>query len=92
MKLNEALWQFPCDFPLKIMGPASAPLKQVVSEIVLKHVPDFDPQTIQTKQSRNGKYQSITVKLFINNKEQVLGLYQDFDNHQKNSNDIALVL
>ena len=37
------LLEFPCDFPLKIMGPAAADFAQTIAAVVIKHAPDFDP-------------------------------------------------
>ena len=39
---KDTLLEFPCDFPLKIMGKAEDELAQVVLEIVTKHAPGFD--------------------------------------------------
>ena len=92
MELNEKLWDFPCQVPLKIMGPAEAPLQSAVEAIILTHVPDFDLSTLSIRLSRSGKYQSITVNVYITQKEQILGIYEKLAQHQENTNDISLVL
>lgn len=92
MELNEKLWDFPCHVPLKIMGPAEAPLQSVVEAILLTHAPDFNINTLSIRLSRSGKYQSITVNVYIAQKEQILGIYEKLAQHQENTNDISLVL
>ena len=92
MKLDETLWEFPCHLPLKIMGPADAPLREAVERIVLTHTPDFDISTLEIRMSRGGKYQSITINTFVTHKEQVLGLYTDLAKHQEETGHISLVL
>jgi putative lipoic acid-binding regulatory protein len=36
---------------------------QDVSEVVLRHAPDFHPETIEMRASKNGRYLSLTVTL-----------------------------
>ena len=38
----DTLLEFPCAFPLKVMGLSSDALAQTVLEIVRRHAPDFD--------------------------------------------------
>ncbi|PCJ16530.1 MAG: DUF493 domain-containing protein [Gammaproteobacteria bacterium] len=92
MYLNEELWEFPSEFPLKVMGPSEAPLQEVFGDIIKKHLPEFDTKTLSVKKSRTGKHQSVTAKIWVTEKKQVLGLYEDLAAHQENSSDISLVL
>jgi hypothetical protein len=75
---NEALWEFPMHYPVKIMGEASHPMSTIVTEILLKHVPDFDHRTLSEKASSGGKYVSITATVYVTCKEQINGMYADF--------------
>ena len=50
----ETLFEFPCDFPLKIMGHADADLAQTVLEIVCKHAPDFDGSKMEMRVGKSG--------------------------------------
>ena len=92
MKLDESLWDFPCQFPLKIMGPAEAPLRPAVEAIVLRHAPEFDISTITIRMSKTGKHQSITIDVYVERKEQVLGLYTDLAKHKEETGHISVVL
>lgn len=92
MEINENLWEFPCEFPLKIMGPSHAPLKTVVLAIVQTYVPEFNAKHISTKASKTGKYQSLTAVIQLSDKSQVIGIYSDLAKHQQETDHITLVL
>ena len=54
------LLEFPCAFPIKVMGPADPALAQAVLEVVLRHAPDFAAATMEMRTSSGGKYLSLT--------------------------------
>jgi putative lipoic acid-binding regulatory protein len=85
---NEALWEFPMDYPVKVLGESQYPLAQIVADILLRHVPDFDPATISMKPSSGGKYVSVTATVYVTHKDQINGMYADFASAQE----IKLVL
>lgn len=74
--LREDLWTFPCDHNLKVMGFAHLPLIDIITEIVRKEVPDFQPVDVKTLPSRTGKYHSITVNVHIEQREQLENIYR----------------
>ncbi len=80
--INEALWEFPCEHNLKVMGLAEAPMQDIVAEIVLKHVENFDRSRMTIKESKTGKYHSVTAIVMLQNKEQVEGIYRDLAAHE----------
>ena len=53
----------------------------MVSEIVLKHAPDFHPETIEMRSSKNGRYLSLTVTLNAKSREQLDALYSELSKH-----------
>lgn len=75
--LNEALWEFPMDYPIKLIGLAVPELKQEVEAIFLKNFPQFDTSTIEAKPSSKGTYHSIRALLRFDNIDQVHALYDD---------------
>ncbi|MDF2446357.1 MAG: hypothetical protein K0S46_1593 [Moraxellaceae bacterium] len=75
---NEALWEFPMHYPLKIMGEAQHPMREIIANILLRHVPDFDPATITERASSAGRYVSLSATVYVERKEQINGLYADF--------------
>lgn len=74
---NEALWEFPMDYPLKIMGEARLPMAAIVAEIIRRHVPDFDASSLTLQPSSKGTYVSIGALFRVDCKEQINGLYAD---------------
>ena len=78
----ESLLTFPCVFPLKVMGRREDGFAQMVSEIVLRHAPDFHPETIEMRSSKQGRYLSLTVTINAKSREQLDGMYSELSKHQ----------
>ena len=78
---QETLFEFPCDFPLKIMGKAEDAFAQAVLDIVVRHAPDFDAATMEMRASSGGKYVSLTCTVIATSKPQLDALYQDLTSH-----------
>ena len=72
---------FPCDFPIKIMGRKERGFAQSVTDIVLKHVQDFNPATVQMRPSRQGKYLSVTCVVRASSRDQLDALYRELCDH-----------
>jgi putative lipoic acid-binding regulatory protein len=85
---RESLLQFPCDFPIKIMGASDIDLRGLVLERVRQHAPNTDESRIQVRDSRAGRYQAVTVVVHAQNQAQLDAIYREFSNHPQ----IALVL
>lgn len=81
MTEHESLLEFPCDFPLKIMGATREGFAQAVVAIVMKHAPDFDPKTVEMRPSRAGHYLSITCTVRATSKPQLDALYRELVAH-----------
>ena len=78
---QETLLEFPCAFPLKIMGLSSDALAQTVLEVVLRHAPDFDAATMEMRASKGGKYVSLTCTINATSKPQLDALYRELSGH-----------
>lgn len=76
-ELQEDLWVFPMDYPIKLIGLAGAELHAAVTEIFVKHFPEFDGNSMSVTPSRTGKYHSITAQLRFEEVEQVHAVYAD---------------
>ena len=79
--LEPTLLEYPCDFPIKILGHTQAGFAQNVLEIVRRHAPDFDGATMEMKTSKRGKYLSITCVIRATSREQLDSLYQELCDH-----------
>lgn len=78
---QETLLEFPCAFPLKIMGLAHDALAQTVLEVVRRHAPDFDGATMEMRASSGGKYVGLTCTIRATSKAQLDALYRELSSH-----------
>ena len=78
---KESLIEFPCAFPLKIMGLSSDALAQTVLDIVHRHAPDFDGASMEMRASSGGKYISLTCTINATSKPQLDALYRELSSH-----------
>ena len=92
-----SLIEYPCDFPIKIMGhadtspaPAAAcnehnliqqSFTQTVLAIVKRHAPDFDDASMAIKISKKGTYLSLTCTIRAVSRTQLDALYQELCDH-----------
>ena len=72
---------FPTPFPIKIMGRRESGFTTAVIEIVKRHAPDFQPGTLETRPSREGKYISLTATINATSREQLDALYRELCDH-----------
>ena len=77
----ESLLTFPCVVPIKVMGRRQDEFAQVVTEIVLRHAPDFHPETIEMRSSKQARYLSLTVTINAKSREQLDALYSELSKH-----------
>jgi putative lipoic acid-binding regulatory protein len=76
-----ALLEYPCQYPIKVMGHSQAGFAQAVLEVVMRHAPDFDATTFAMKASKHGKYLSVTCTITATSREQLDALYQELCDH-----------
>jgi len=76
-----SLIEYPCDFPLKILGNTQPGFAQAILGVVKKHAPDFDDATLAMKTSKKGKYLSLTCVIHATSREQLDALYQELCDH-----------
>jgi len=88
MKDEETLIQFPCDFPIKIIGTNSPVFVTEIIEMVIKHFPETTDEKISHKPSEKGNYAAITVVVYVMDKPSLDALYIDLTSHP----DIKMVL
>lgn len=78
---KETLLEFPCDFPIKIMGARVDGFAQVVAEVVRQHSPEFDPASMEMRPSSKGNYLSLTCTIRATSKAQLDDLYRALTAH-----------
>lgn len=75
------LLEFPCEFPIKIMGARVDDFAQTVLGVVLRHAPDFDAATMQMRPSAKGNYLAITCTVNATSQAQLDALYVELSSH-----------
>lgn len=72
---EETLLEFPCDFPIKIMGRANDEFRSLVLGIVTRHFGSLAPERIEERASSNGRFLSFTCTVRAESKAQLDAVY-----------------
>lgn len=83
MSDQETLLEFPCDFPIKVMGKAEVGFDLTVVEIVRRHAPDLSETAVSVRESRNANYIAVTVTVRATSREQLDNIYRDLTAHEQ---------
>lgn len=78
---DDTLIEYPCDFPIKIMGKTVPGFAQAVVNVVQRHAPDFDAASVEMRTSKQSKYLSLTCTVHATSRVQLDGLYQELCDH-----------
>ena len=70
-------FEFPCSFPLKVIGQADDDFEAFAVSIVRKHVPNVDGAAVTSRLSRGGKYLAVTITFTAESRPQLEALYQE---------------
>ncbi len=76
-------FEFPCSFPIKVMGLAAEDFDALVVGIVISHVGDISEGAVSVRASRNGKYTAVTVTFEARDQEQLDALYRELSGHER---------
>ena len=72
---TDELFNFPCDFPIKIMGRCDCELETLVVEVINKHIIDEAGNDVTSKPSGKGNFISVTVIIKATSREQLDNIY-----------------
>jgi len=78
---DATLLEYPCDFPVKILGHTQAGFAQAVLDVIKRHAPDFDAATMELRASKRRKYLSVTCVIRATSREQLDNLYRELCDH-----------
>jgi len=81
MAEQESLIQYPTDFPIKIVGDNQEGFEAAITQVLRTHAPDFDITSIQVRESRAGKYLSISATIHARSRAQLDALYLELTSH-----------
>ncbi len=77
----DSLIDYPCDFPIKIMGATQDAFAQTMVEVVRRHDPSFDAGKMAMRPSAKGNYLSLTATVRATSREQLGNLYRELSGH-----------
>jgi putative lipoic acid-binding regulatory protein len=78
---DESPLVFPTDFPIKVMGENHLDFEPKVVEIVRRFAPDLDDTTLEARQSRGGRYLSLTLTIRATSRQQLDDIYRALTSH-----------
>ena len=79
---EESLIEFPCEFPVKVMGAAIPEFHTVITKIAKSHDSEFDANQTTQNVSKTGKYVSLTLNIHAKDKPQLDAIYKDLTEHE----------
>ncbi|MDT8398251.1 MAG: DUF493 domain-containing protein [Pseudomonadales bacterium] len=80
--------EFPCLYPIKVMGEDVEDFREEILLIIKKHAPDLCEEHITYRASRNRKYLAVNVSIMATGVPQLEALFEEL----KTSGRVALVL
>jgi len=78
---TESLIEYPCDFPIKVMGARVDGFAEAMCQVALQFDPNFNPATLEMRPSKAGNYLSVTLTIRATSREQLDNLYRALTGH-----------
>lgn len=79
---EESAIEFPCEFPIKMMGRNAPEFRALAVALVEKHAGSVSDDAVQAALSRNERFVSITVTIMATSQRQLDAIYQDVTDHE----------
>ena len=76
-------FEFPCTFPIKVIGTDQEDFLAVIMAILRKHVPSLREEEVVANLSSGGKYVSLTATFTAESMEQLDALYLELTRHER---------
>jgi len=80
---QESFIEFPCRFPIKVMGRDESEFQAHVLQIISSHVDDIAPEDVAVRSSSNGKFLSVTVTIEAKSQEQLDRIYRNLTSSER---------
>jgi putative lipoic acid-binding regulatory protein len=81
MKIRDPLLQFPCSFPIKVMGLNNEAFTSAVDALIRKHLQPSE-FSYSARPSSGSTYLSITLTITAQSREQLDAIYRDLNAEQ----------
>lgn len=77
-----SLIEFPCHFPIKVMGKNVPEFSQVICDLLLSMSPGFDVAAVEMRPSSKGNYLSLTCDVYVSSQEELDTIYRALSGHE----------
>ncbi|ORM39275.1 transcriptional regulator [Francisella endosymbiont of Ornithodoros moubata] len=78
---QETFFEFPCQFPIKIIANPHKETVEFILSVFEKYISNHNEIDFNTKESKTGKYISITAIFTADSKEQLDNIYKEISAH-----------
>ena len=78
---EENLLEFPCDFPIKVMGETSDAFAATMVEVIKAIDPTFDASKVDMRASTGGRFISLTCTVHATSRAQLDVIYRALTSH-----------
>jgi putative lipoic acid-binding regulatory protein len=76
-----SLIEYPCHFPIKVMGSAVPGFLETMVELARGFDPEFLGHTVEQRPSSSGTYLGLTLTVRVTSREQLDDLYRALTSH-----------
>jgi len=77
MSGGDELFEFPCEFPIKVMGRDTEAFRSLTLAIVERHAGSVPPARISQRKSSGGRFLSLTYTITARSRAQLDDIYRE---------------
>jgi putative lipoic acid-binding regulatory protein len=70
--------EFPCSYPIKVMGDAAPDFTDFVVAVMTKHAGDINDTDVSVRESSKGTFLSVTVTITATGVDQLTMIHEEF--------------
>jgi putative lipoic acid-binding regulatory protein len=78
---SDTLFDFPCDFPIKVMGQSHADFASTIIALIQQFDAQFDATRIELRSSGGGNYSGLTCIVRATSRAQLDDIYRALSSH-----------
>jgi uncharacterized protein len=78
---EQSLIEYPCRFPIKVMGGNTTEFVAAMVFIAQSFEPGFDTASVEQRPSKAGNYLGLTLSVHVHSREQLDELYRTLTTH-----------
>lgn len=81
--MTDSLLEFPCDFPIKMMGRDQPEFRDAALGVIERHAGAVPDDAVKESSSREGRFLSITVTIRATSQQQLDDIYRELSSHEQ---------